>query len=121
MGLYTTDRSHALQNRLNNVADMLFDVLQSRNLITAQNLQSQRLLSSDGAHAEVKLHATLMKTKKGGFGGRPDGFRAERETFDASVMMEQMGQVDFGEIAIREMQLSCLDEMGEDGYYRSLH
>merc|ERR1719266_837087 len=58
--VFTTDRSHALQNRMNNIADMLFAILKSRNLVSSQNLMSQRLLSSDAANAEVKLHATLM-------------------------------------------------------------
>lgn len=118
--VYTTDRSHALQNRINSLADMVFDILKARNLVAAQSLMSQRLLSSDGAHAEVKLHATLMNTKYAGNNFREDGSRAPRETFDASVLMERFGQVDFGEVQLQELQLSCLDEMGDDGYYRSL-
>jgi len=118
--VFTTDRSHALQNRMNNMADMLFDILKARNLVSSQNLMAQRLLSSDGAHAEVKLHATLLNTKYSKTNWREDGARGDRETFDASVMMEKFGQVDFGEVQLRELQLSCLDEMGDDGYYRSL-
>merc|ERR1719487_2085038 len=47
--VFTTDRSHALQNRMNNMADMLFEILKARNLVSSQNLMAQRLLSSDGA------------------------------------------------------------------------
>eukprot|EP00913_Durusdinium_trenchii_P028980 g27172.t2 len=69
--VYTTDRSSALQNRMNAL------------------LMSQRLLSSDGQHAEVKLHATLMNTK---YARSRFEERSERETFDASVLMERFGQ-----------------------------
>jgi len=118
--VFTTDRSHALQNRMNNAADIIFDLLKERNLVSAQSLMSQRALSSDGAHAEVKLHATLMNTKYSKANRREDGSRGDRETFDASVLMERFGQVDFGEVQLEELQLSCLEEMGDDGYYRSL-
>jgi len=118
--VFTTDRSHALQNRMNNVADMIFDLLKARGLVSAQSLMSQRLLSSDGAHAEVKLHATLMNTKYSRTNWREDGSRGERETFDASALMERFGQVNFGDLKLQELQLSCLDEIGDDGYYRSL-
>lgn len=118
--VFTTDRSHALQNRMNGFADMMFDILQNRSLASSQNLMAQRLLSSDGKHAEVKLHATLMNTKYSRSGRRDDGARGERESFDASGMMERFGQVDFGDVQLKEIQLSCLDEMGDDGYYRSL-
>eukprot|EP00931_Biecheleriopsis_adriatica_P055862 TRINITY_DN33109_c0_g1_i1.p1 TRINITY_DN33109_c0_g1~~TRINITY_DN33109_c0_g1_i1.p1 ORF type:complete len:367 (-),score=104.24 TRINITY_DN33109_c0_g1_i1:24-1124(-) len=116
--VFTTDRSHALQNRMNALSDMMFQLFQARNLVSAQNLTAQRLLSSDGAHAEVKLHATLMNTKYGR--SRFEESRSTRETFDASVLMEKFGQVDFGAVQLQELQLSCLDEMGDDGYYRSL-
>lgn len=121
--LFTTDRSRELQNRMNALSDMLFEILQARNLVSSQSLNSQRLLSSDGQHAEVKLHATLMNTKysRNRMDGRFEERRnAERETFDASPLMERFGQVDFGQVRLRELQLSCLDEMGDDGYYRSL-
>lgn len=118
--VFTTDRSHALQNRMNNIADLLFDTLKVRNLISAQSLMSQRLLSSDGNHAEVKLHATLMNTKYSKTGFREEAGRGERETFDASALMERFAPVDFGEVQLRELHLSCLDEMSDDGYYRSL-
>merc|ERR1712060_200683 len=118
--VFTTDRSHALQNRMNNIADMLFTILKSRNLVSSQNLMSQRLLSSDGAAAEVKLHATLMNTKYSKTNFQRDGNR-EREMFDASAMMERFGYVEFGAVHLQEMHLSCLDEMGDDGYYRSLY
>lgn len=121
--VFTTDRSHALQNRVNNLSDSIFELLKARGLLTQQNLVAQRLLSSDGAHAEVKLHATLVNTKYGRQGRREDGSRFagnERETFDASGLMEKLGHVDFGEVPMKEIQLSCLDEMGDDGYYRSL-
>ncbi|CAE7817184.1 HISN3 [Symbiodinium sp. CCMP2592] len=62
----------------------------ARNLVSAQNLMSQRLLSSDGQHAEVKLHATLMNTKYAR--SRFDDRSAPRENFDASVLMERFGQ-----------------------------
>lgn len=115
--IFTTDRSHALQHSMNNIADMIFETLQARNLASFQNLMSQRLLSSDGKHAEVKLHATLMNTKY----SKTERSRGDRETFDASALMERFSQVDFGTVQLRELQLSCLDEMGDDGYYRSLH
>jgi len=118
--VFTTDRSHALQNRMNSMADMIFGLLKSRTLVSSQSLMSQRVLSSDGEHAEVKLHATLMNTKYSKHGWQADGSRAERETFDASTLMERFGQVDFGEVQMRDIQLSCLDEMGDDGYYRAL-
>merc|ERR1712216_361496 len=119
--VFTTDRSHQLQNRMNSLSDMIFDILKARKLVTEQNLMSQRLLSSDGAHAEVKLHATLMNTKYSKANWQRDNYgRNERESFDASVLMETFGQVDFGTVALKEIQFSCLDEMGDDGYYRSL-
>lgn len=118
--IYTTDRSHALQNRLDSLANMIFDILRARNLVSQPSLMAQRVLSSDGAHAEVKLHATLMNTKYSKTNWREDGSRGERETFDASVLMEKFGQVDFGNVQMKELQLSCLDEMGDDGYYRSM-
>jgi len=117
--LYTTDRSHALQNRVDSLANMIFDILRARNLVSQPSLMAQRVLSSDGDHAEVKLHATLMNTKYSKTRNREDR-RAERETFDASVLMESFGQVDFGTVQMKDIQLSCLDEMGDDGYYRSL-
>merc|ERR1712151_702707 len=101
--VFTTDRSSALYNRLNNVADLLFNILKDKNLVTTQGLITQRLLSSDGAHAEVKLHATLMNTKYSRSGRREDGARGERESIDASVLMERFGQVDFGEVQLREV------------------
>eukprot|EP00928_Gymnodinium_smaydae_P041294 TRINITY_DN27962_c0_g1_i1.p1 TRINITY_DN27962_c0_g1~~TRINITY_DN27962_c0_g1_i1.p1 ORF type:complete len:393 (-),score=102.08 TRINITY_DN27962_c0_g1_i1:401-1519(-) len=118
--VFTTDRDRNLQNRMNNLADLMFDLLKARNLVSDQSLNSQRLLSSDGKSAEVKLHATLMNTKYSRTGWREDGSRGEREAFDASPLMERFGHVDFGEVDLREVQLSCLDEMGDDGYYRSL-
>lgn len=122
--VFTTDRSRELQNRMNSLADTIFEVLQARNLVVAQSLMAQRLLSSDGSNAEVKLHATLMNTKYSRAQHREDAAptagRVERETFDASPLMEKFGQVDFGRVTLKEIQLSCLDEMGDDGYYRSL-
>eukprot|EP00440_Ansanella_granifera_P001832 gb/GFBE01001975.1/.p1 GENE.gb/GFBE01001975.1/~~gb/GFBE01001975.1/.p1 ORF type:complete len:367 (+),score=112.35 gb/GFBE01001975.1/:1-1101(+) len=117
--VFTTDRSNALQNRMNALSDVMFELFQARNLVSNQSLMSQRLLSSDGAHAEVKLHATLINTKYGR--SRFEENRGgQRETVDASVLMEKFGQVDFGTVQLQEMQLSSLDEMGDDGYYRSL-
>jgi len=118
--VYTTDRSRDLQNRMDSLANMIFDILRARNLVSQPSLMAQRVLSSDGAHAEVKLHATLMNTKYSKTNRREDGSRGERETFDASVLMERFGQIDFGTVQMKEIQLSCLDEMGDDGYYRSL-
>merc|ERR1719321_908197 len=118
--VYTTDRSHALQNRMDSLANMIFDILRAGNLVSQPSLMAQRVLSSDGDHAEVKLHATLMNTKYSKTNYREDGSRGDRETFDASVLMEKFGQVDFGTVQMKELQLSCLDEMGDDGYYRSL-
>merc|ERR1719359_2422074 len=118
--VYTTDRSHALQNRMDSLANMIFDILRARNLVSQPSLMAQRVLSSDGDHAEVKLHATLMNTKYSKTNWREDGLRGQRETFDASVLMESFGQVDFGTVQLKELQLSCLDEMADDGYYRSL-
>lgn len=119
--IYTTDRSRELQNRMNSLSDMIFDVLQARNLVSAQSLMSQRLLSSDGQSAEVKLHATLMNTKysKAQWRDEAPAQRGDRDTFDASALMEKFGEVDFGAVNLREIQLSCLDEMDNDGYYRS--
>lgn len=121
--VFTTDRSSAVQNRMNNISDMLFELLKARGLVSQQNLVAQRLLSSDGAHAEVKLHATLMNTKYSRSGRHEDGQRprdAARESFDASPLMERFGQVDFGQVLLKDLHLSCLDEMAEDGYYQSL-
>eukprot|EP00747_Dinoflagellata_sp_TGD_P082957 gnl/TRDRNA2_/TRDRNA2_161903_c0_seq1.p1 gnl/TRDRNA2_/TRDRNA2_161903_c0~~gnl/TRDRNA2_/TRDRNA2_161903_c0_seq1.p1 ORF type:complete len:392 (-),score=85.06 gnl/TRDRNA2_/TRDRNA2_161903_c0_seq1:92-1207(-) len=118
--VFTTDRSHALQNRMNGLGDLLFGILKDRGIVSQQNLMFQRLLSSDGSNAEIKLHATLMNTKYSKTNWRDDGSRGDRETFDASVLMERFGQVDFGTVQLKELQLSCLDEMGDDGYYRSL-
>ncbi|CAE7458477.1 HISN3 [Symbiodinium pilosum] len=87
--IFTTDRSRELQNRMNSMADSMFELFQARNLVSAQNLMSQRLLSSDGQHAEVKLHATLMNTKYAR--SRFDDRAAPRENFDASVLMERFG------------------------------
>lgn len=117
--VFTTDRSSALQNRLNNVSDLLFTMLRDKNLVSSQGLIAQRLLSSDGAHAEVKLHATLMNTKYSKTSWQRDE-RGDRDGIDAGALMERFGPVHFGEVSINEMQLSCLDEMGDDGYYRSL-
>lgn len=116
--VYTTDRSSALQNRLNALADNMFELFQARNLVSSQSLNSQRVLSSDGQHAEVKLHATLMNTKYAR--SRFEERSSERETFDASVLMERFGQVDFGSVQLKEIHLSALDEMGDDGYYRCM-
>mmetsp|Transcript_68771 Transcript_68771/g.109123 ORF Transcript_68771/g.109123 Transcript_68771/m.109123 type:complete len:379 (-) Transcript_68771:90-1226(-) len=117
--VYTTDRSRQLQNRMDNLCNMIFSVLRERNLVSQGSLIAQRVLSSDGSAAEVKLHATLMNTKYSR-NRREDGSRSERETFDASPLMERFGQVEFGTVQMKEVQLSCLDEMGNDGYYRSL-
>lgn len=118
--IFTTDRSHSLQNRMDSLSNLIFDILKARGLVSQQNLVTQRVLTSDGSMAEVKLHATLMNTKYSKSNWREDGTRGDRDTFDASVLMERFGQVDFGSVAMREIQLSCLDEMGDDGYYRSL-
>jgi len=119
--VFTTDRSTALQHRMNSMADMIFAVLKQRSLVTHPNLMAQRLLSSDGQHSEVKLHATLMNTKYSRVDWRDGGSSGERKNFDASSLLEKFGQVDFGTVAMKEIQLSCLDEMGDDGYYRSLY
>jgi len=118
--VHTTDRSHSLQNRMDNLANIIFDILRARGLVSQPSLMAQRVLSSDGAHAEVKLHATLMNTKYSKTNRREDGTRGERESFDASVLMESFGQIDFGTVQMKEIELSCLDEMGDTGYYRSL-
>jgi len=118
--IYTTDRSHALQNRMDSLANLIFDILRARNLVSNASLMAQRVLSSDGDHAEVKLHATLMNTKYSKTNRYEDGSRGQRETFDASVLMEKTGQIDFGTVQMKGIQLSCLDEMGDDGYYKSL-
>ena len=118
--MFTTDRSHALINRMSNLADSFFALLRDCGLVSQQSLMSQRLLSSDSAQAGVKVHGTLMNTKYSRGGRREDGARSgDRETFDASALMERLGQVDFGEVMLREIQLSSLDEMNDDGYYRS--
>merc|ERR1712048_626237 len=89
--IFTTDRSRELQHRMNSLSDMIFEILKARNLVSAQNLMSQRLLSSDGKHAEIKLHCTLMNTKFSQAGLRQDGPRGDRETFDAGPVMEKFG------------------------------
>merc|ERR1712107_644989 len=106
--VFTTDRSSQLQHRLNSLSDMIFQVLKAKNLVTAQNLMHQRLLSSDAQYAEVKLHATLMNTKysKAHFRDREDARPGDRDTFDASVLMERFGGVDFGGEQMREHFLS---------------
>merc|ERR1712083_353189 len=104
--IYTTDRSRELQNRMNSLSDMIFDVLKARNLVSAQSLMSQRLLSSDGQNAEVKLHATLMNTKYSKvqqWREEAPAQRGERDTFDASALMERFGEVDFGAVNLREI------------------
>merc|ERR1719326_2622768 len=83
---------------MNSVCQLIYDELKDRNLVSQQSLMSQRVLSSDGIHAEVKLHATLMNTKYSRSNWREDGSRGDRETFDASVLMERFGQVDFGNV-----------------------
>jgi len=110
--VFTTDRAHSLQNRMNSVCQLIYDELKNRNLVSQQSLMSQRVLSSDGIHAEVKLHATLMNTKYSRSNWREDGSRGDRESFDAGVLMERFGQVEFGDVPLREIQLSCLEEMG---------
>lgn len=119
--VFTTDRSTALQNRINSMANIIFDVLKARNLISHQNLMAQRLLTSDGNSAEIKMHATLMNTKYNKTNRRDDGRRGERTTFNAGAVMEKFGQVRFGQVQLRDIQLSCLDEMGNDGYYNCLY
>merc|ERR1712003_566347 len=120
--VFTTDRSTALQHRMNNTSDMIFDLLRARGLVSQASLMSQRLLSSDGQNAEVKLHATLMNTKysKAQWREEAPAQRGDRDTFDASALMERFGEVDFGAVNLREIQLSSLDEIDNDGYYRSL-
>merc|ERR1712129_141466 len=61
--MFTTDRSSALTHRMNTVAEVIFTILKARGLVSTQSLNAQRLLTSDGSSAEVKLHATLMNTK----------------------------------------------------------
>merc|ERR1740121_1609818 len=118
--VFTTDRTHALQDRMNSVCQLIYGELKDRNLVSQQSLMSQRVLSSDGVHAEVKLYATLM-TKHSRPRWREDGPQGDREAFDASPLMELFGLVDFGDVSLREIRLSCLmEEMGDDGYYRSL-
>merc|ERR1712151_1096879 len=95
--VFTTDRSTALQHRMNNTSDMIFDLPRARGLVSQASLMSQRLLSSDGQHAEVKLHATLMNTKYSKAQWRETergerDHRGERETFDASALMERFGR-----------------------------
>merc|ERR1712137_438338 len=119
--VFTTDRSHALQNRINSMANIIFDVLKERNLISYQNLMAQRLLTSDGNSAEIKMHATLMNTKYSKVNRRDDGRRGERTSFNAGAVMEKFGQVRFGQVQLQDIQLSCLDEMGDDGYYKCLY
>lgn len=118
--VYTTDKSSALQNRMNNMADSLFAMLKKQGLTTEASLMKQRAVASDGVQAEVKLHATLINTKYGR-NRRDAGFSSERASFDASQLLQMFGQEDFGTVPLQEMQLSCLDEMGNDGYYRSLY
>jgi len=121
--VHTTDRSRQLQHRINGIGDSLFAVLKSHGLVTNQNLHHQRLLATDGETAEIKLHATLMNTKyqKGPYDWQNQGDgRNERSTFDASLLMERFGRTDFGTTPLKELQLSCLAEMGDDGYYKSL-
>eukprot|EP00971_Amphidinium_carterae_P007678 151894-Amphidinium_carterae.1 len=89
--VFTTDRSTALQHRMNSLADTMFAVLKQHSLVNHQSLMAQRVLSSDGLHAEVKLHATLMNTKYSRVDRRDGG--GERQNFDASTLLERFGQV----------------------------
>merc|ERR1719428_762472 len=100
--VHTTDRSRQLQHRINGIGDSLFAVLKSHGIVTNQNLHHQRLLATDGETAEIKLHATLMNTKyqKGPYswqnqgdggkgGGKGGAAQNERQSFDASRLMER--------------------------------
>lgn len=120
--VHTTDRSRTLGHRINGIGDSLFAVLKSHGLVTNQNLHHQRLLATDGETAEIKLHATLMNTRyqKGPYDWQNQGDGRENKAFDASYLMERFGRTDFGTSPLKELQLSCLAEMGDDGYYKSL-
>jgi hypothetical protein len=109
--VFTTDTALDLKERMNRFADALFKSLRAEGVLTARNLHHQRLLTTNGEAADVKLHCTLVNTKYRGGGG------GARESFDASALLEEWGAYEFGEVPLNEMHLSVLGKA--EGYYHS--
>jgi len=94
------------QNHIQLIADELM------NKFCAQGLTKRQ-------YDSVKLHATVMNTLK-----RQDNNcdtnstgKAERESFDASNILAEFGDYDFGVYDLAEIQLSVRYSCAANGYY----
>lgn len=66
----------------------------------------------------VKLHVTLINSLFGGESDVSNG-KADRETFDASQIMDKYRDYYFGKIVVKEIHLSQRYTTGSNGYYEA--
>lgn len=66
----------------------------------------------------VKLHVTLINSLFGSESDPGDG-KGERETFDASRIMEKYREYNFGKVVVKEIHLSQRYTTGSNGYYEA--
>ncbi|KRT78543.1 hypothetical protein AMK59_7816 [Oryctes borbonicus] len=68
----------------------------------------------------VKIHLTLMNTKYRKSNDRQRKWTNRRQPFDASIIMEKYKDFHFGECDLKEIYLSWISEIGDNGFYKPL-
>ena len=63
----------------------------------------------------LQVHVTLLNSK---YGSASDG---HRQPFDATRLLTDFEQFDFGSQEVTEVQLSSMQGTGADGYYTCVH
>mmetsp|Transcript_15825 Transcript_15825/g.34874 ORF Transcript_15825/g.34874 Transcript_15825/m.34874 type:complete len:376 (-) Transcript_15825:62-1189(-) len=122
--VFTGDLKNSdLTLRTNAMADVVFDFLKKSSCVSEASLNKQRVLTTTG-NAEVKLHCTLMNTKyrRGQVHDHSDSANPRRrfqprEPFDASNLLKEFGQAEFGTFSLSELHISSLSSFRNDGYY----
>lgn len=68
-----------------------------------------------GNFDNVKLHITLMNSR---YGVTEDDEEAKRKAFDASNILNEYSDFEFGETVVNNIHLSQIATKGPDGYYQ---
>lgn len=68
----------------------------------------------------VKIHITLMNTKYRKTESRKRKWKDKRKPFDARIIMEKYKDYHFGECALKEIHLSWIAKVDDNGFYKPL-
>ena len=93
----------------------MVDALLDAALLTREAAEAQWLMREDDEDGEltIKLHATLVNTKRRAAG-------ASRRTFDARPMLEMFQGRRVASVGVDSIHLSCMGKKGrQNGYYKA--